>query len=188
MTRPHEELGAKVRRLQHAVSEIHGQASFGGVTVRADANGRLTGLDISESAHAAGPRALTELIMRLYNEVADDVHARTTAILTELRDDPAVARIADATADAGPAPQPVQQRASHLPPTAPAPQHTAPGYPPQVPIQADPEPSTANSWISAQVARSRAARLRAEAELARHQASEWEEEEQARQWRGGNTW
>ena len=95
MTR--EELGAKVRRLQQAVAEIHGHTHLDGVTVRTDANGRLTELGIAHDAWARGPEALADLIKRVYRDTAQDVQIRSTAIMAELRDDPIVARIADAT-------------------------------------------------------------------------------------------
>ena len=92
-----EELGAKVRRLQEAVAEIHGITQLGGVTIRTDANGRLTGLDVSRDAYVRGPDVLADLIMRAYGQTADDVQQRTAAVLAELRDDPSVARIVDVT-------------------------------------------------------------------------------------------
>ncbi|MDI9927447.1 YbaB/EbfC family nucleoid-associated protein [Rhodococcus sp. IEGM 1341] len=93
----HEELGAKVRRLQQAVADIHGITQLDGVTVRTDANGRLTGLQVSRDAYVRGPDVLADLIMRAYNRTADDVQRRTAAMLAELRDDASVARIVDAT-------------------------------------------------------------------------------------------
>lgn len=93
MISSHEELGAKVRRLQQAVADIHGVTQLDGVTVRADANGRLTGLQVSRDAYVRGP----DLIMRAYNRTADDVQRRTAVVLAELRDDASVARIVDAT-------------------------------------------------------------------------------------------
>ena len=174
MTRPHEELGAKVRRLQAAVAEVHGCTTVDGVTVRTDASGRLTGLDVSAHAYTMGPNGLSELIMRVYNEMADDVGARTTAILAELHDDPAVAHIVDATTDTVSTPQPVQQRSFNNPPQ----QRVVPESTPK-PIAAGHQPTAASTgWLTDQVARSRGARLQAEAELARRQAAEWEEEEQ----------
>ncbi|WP_338890486.1 hypothetical protein [Rhodococcus sovatensis] len=80
MTR--EELGAKVRRLQQAVAEVHGHTHLDGVTVRTDSIGRLTELGIADDAWARGPEALAEL-----------------------RDDPIVARIADATIGSVSAPE-----------------------------------------------------------------------------------
>lgn len=97
MISSHEELGAKVRRLQQAVAEIHGITQLDGVTVRTDANVRLTGIQVSRDAYVRGPDALADLIMRAYGKTADDVHQRTAAVLAELRDDPSVARIVDAT-------------------------------------------------------------------------------------------
>lgn len=101
MTR--EELGAKVRRLQQAVAEVHGKTHLDGVNVRTDANGRLTELSIAHDAWARGPEALADLITRAYRQAADDVRQRSTAIMAELRDDPNVARIADATIGNSPA-------------------------------------------------------------------------------------
>lgn len=95
MTR--EELGAKVRRLQQAVAEVQGNTHLDGVTVRTDANGRLTELSIAHDAWARGPEALADTIVLAYRHTADDVRQRSTAIMAELRDDPIVARIADAT-------------------------------------------------------------------------------------------
>lgn len=97
MTSTREELGAKVRRLQQAVAEIHGITHLDGVTVRTDANGGLTGLEVSQDAYVRGPGALADLILRVYNQTANDVQQRTTAVMAELRDDPIVARMADAT-------------------------------------------------------------------------------------------
>ncbi|WP_168708365.1 MULTISPECIES: YbaB/EbfC family nucleoid-associated protein [unclassified Rhodococcus (in: high G+C Gram-positive bacteria)] len=101
MTR--EELGAKVRRLQQAVAEVHGKTQLDGVNVRTDANGRLTELSIAHDAWSRGPEALADLIARAYRQAADDVRQRSTAIMAELRDDPIVARIADATIGNSPA-------------------------------------------------------------------------------------
>lgn len=92
-----EELGAKVRRLQHSVEEIRGEIHLDGVTVRTDANGRLTELTVGQDAWGRGPAAVADLIMRAYRQTADEVQHRTTSIMAELRDDPVVARIADAT-------------------------------------------------------------------------------------------
>ncbi|MGS2805977.1 hypothetical protein [Nocardia sp. MW-W600-9] len=97
MSPQHEELGAKVRRLQQTVADVHGQTSMDGITIRTDANGRLSELHIGHSAYARGPQELAELIVRVYRDTAAEVAARTSAIMAELRDDPAVARIADAT-------------------------------------------------------------------------------------------
>lgn len=97
MISSHEELGARVRRLQQAVADIHGITQLEGVTIRTDANGRLTGLQVSRDACARGPDVLADLIMRAYGKTADDVQQRTAAVLAELRDDPSVARIVDAT-------------------------------------------------------------------------------------------
>lgn len=99
----HEELGAKVRRLQQAVAEVQGNTHLDGVTVRTDANGRLTELSIAHDAWARGPEALADLIARAYRQTADDVCQRSSAIMAELRDDPIVARIADATTGNSPA-------------------------------------------------------------------------------------
>ncbi|MET4049515.1 DNA-binding protein YbaB [Rhodococcus sp. UYP5] len=115
MTR--EELGAKVRRLQQAVAEVQGNTHLDGVTVRTDANGRLTELSIAHDAWARGPEALADLITRIYRLTSQEVQIRSTAILAELRDDPIVARIADATIGNSPAtetradqrPEPVTQ-------------------------------------------------------------------------------
>lgn len=93
----HEELGAKVRRLQQAVDDVHGHTYLDGVSVRTDANGRLNELRLGPDACGLGPEALAETIMRAYRQTADDVLQRSTAIMAELRDDPIVARIADAT-------------------------------------------------------------------------------------------
>ncbi|MGB6276065.1 MAG: YbaB/EbfC family nucleoid-associated protein [Rhodococcus sp. (in: high G+C Gram-positive bacteria)] len=93
----HEELGAKVRRLQQTVADIHGITQLAGVTVRTDANGRLTGLQVSRDAYVRGPDVLADLIMRAYNRTADDVQRRTAAVMAELREDPMVARISDVT-------------------------------------------------------------------------------------------
>ena len=68
-----------------------------GVTVRTDANGRLTGLQVSRDAYVRGPDALADLILRAYGQTADDVQRRTAAALTELRDDASMARIVDVT-------------------------------------------------------------------------------------------
>lgn len=97
MISSHEELGVKVRRLQQAVADIHGITQLDGVTVRTDANGRLTELQVSRDAYVRGPDVLADLIMRAYGQTADDVQQRTAAVLAELRDDPSVARIVDAT-------------------------------------------------------------------------------------------
>ena len=91
-----EELGAKVRRLQQAVDEVHGHTYLDGVSVRTDANGRLTELALGHEAWGRGPEALAETIMRAYRQTADDVLQRATAIMAELRDAPIVARIVDA--------------------------------------------------------------------------------------------
>ena len=109
-----EELGAKVRRLQEAVAEIHGITQLGGVTIRTDANGRLTGLDVSRDAYVLGPGALADLIMRAYNQTADDVQQRTTEVMAVLREDPVVARIVDAT-DRMPGPEVRVERPSGTP-------------------------------------------------------------------------
>lgn len=95
MTR--EELGAKVRRLQQAVAEVHGDIQLDGVTIRTDANGRLTELSVGHDAWSRGPVEMADRIMRAYTQAAEDVQKRSTAIMAELRDDPIVARIADAT-------------------------------------------------------------------------------------------
>ena len=92
-----EELGAKVRRLQQAVDEVHGHTYLDGVSVRTDANGRLTELVCGHEAWGRGPEVLAETIMRAYRQTADDVLRRSTSIMAELRDDPIVARIVDAT-------------------------------------------------------------------------------------------
>ncbi|MFD6547926.1 hypothetical protein [Bacillus cereus] len=63
---------------------------------RTDANRRLTGIDVSKDAYVRGPDVLADLILRAYGQTADDVQRRTAAVLTELRDDPSVARIVDA--------------------------------------------------------------------------------------------
>lgn len=102
MTR--EELGAKVRRLQQAVAEIHGDVHLDGVTIRTDANGRLTELSVGHDAWSRGPVEMADLIMHAYRQAAEDAQKRSTAIMAELRDDPIVARIADATIGSGPAP------------------------------------------------------------------------------------
>jgi DNA-binding protein YbaB len=94
-----EELGAKVRRLQQAVAEVHGHTHLDGVTVRTDSNGRLTELGIAHDAWTRGPEALADLITRVCRDTAQEVQIRSTAIMAELRDDPIVARIADATID-----------------------------------------------------------------------------------------
>uniref|UniRef100_UPI003FA6AB2C YbaB/EbfC family nucleoid-associated protein n=1 Tax=Rhodococcus sp. H36-A4 TaxID=3004353 RepID=UPI003FA6AB2C len=115
MTR--EELGAKVRRLQQAVAEVQGNTHLGGVTIRTDANGRLTELSITHDAWSRGPEALADLIARAYQITSQEVQIRSTAIMAELRDDPIVARIADATignspateAHAAPRPEPVMR-------------------------------------------------------------------------------
>ncbi|WP_336082357.1 YbaB/EbfC family nucleoid-associated protein [Nocardia sp. SSK8] len=134
----HEELGAKVRRLQQAVADVHGETSVDGVTVRTDANGRLSELHIGHSAYARGPQELAELIVRVYRDTAAEVAARTSAIMAELRDDPAVARIADATVietaptPARPAPAPSTQPApwqASQAPSQPSWSTTAPGDP-----------------------------------------------------------
>lgn len=174
MTRPQEELGAKVRRLQNAVTEVNGHATIDGITIRTDANGRLTGIEIDPRAHAAGPQAVAESIMRAYTAVSEDTRARTRAILAELRDDPAVARIADATVTDPSTPPPAQ----HVPAYQPPPQHQpapAPRYQPdyQQPNsgwsthgparQSTAEPVDANpDWIAERAARARAARQQAE--------------------------
>ncbi|KZF06758.1 hypothetical protein A2J03_24010 [Rhodococcus sp. EPR-157] len=105
MTLTREELGAKVRRLQRAVAEVHGHTHLDGVTVRTDSNGRLTELGIAHDAWARGPEALADLITRVYRDTAQEVQIRSTAIMAELRDDPIVARIADATIDSVSAPE-----------------------------------------------------------------------------------
>ncbi|WP_338890487.1 hypothetical protein [Rhodococcus sovatensis] len=110
MTR--EELGAKVRRLQQAVAEVHGHTHLDGVTVRTDSNGRLTELGIAHDAWARGPEALADLITRVCRDTAQEVQIRSTAIMAELRDDPIVARIADATIDSVSAPE------THVPVTS----------------------------------------------------------------------
>ena len=92
MTR--EELGAKVRRLQQAVAEVQGNTHLGGVTIRTDANGRLTELSITHDAWSRGPEALADLIARACQITSQEVQIRSTAIMAELRDDPVVARIA----------------------------------------------------------------------------------------------
>ena len=97
MISSHEELGAKVRRLQQSVADIHGITQLEGVTIRTDANGRLTELQVSRDAYVRGPDVLADLIMRVYNRTADDVQQRTAAVLAEVREDPMVARIADVT-------------------------------------------------------------------------------------------
>ena len=79
------------------MAEVHGHTHLDGVTVRTDANGRLTELGIAHDAWARGPEALADLIKRVYRDTAQDVQIRSTAIMAELRDDPIVARIADAT-------------------------------------------------------------------------------------------
>lgn len=136
MTRPYEELGAKVRRLQQIVADVHGYAAIDGVTVHTNANGRLTGLDISARAHAFGPQALIELIMRAYDQSADDVQTRTSAIMAELRDDPTVARIADATiVDTAPPPQIAESRPPPARPVPPQPDQRAPWQTAQAPPQ-----------------------------------------------------
>ncbi|MDJ0362737.1 hypothetical protein [Rhodococcus sp. H29-C3] len=101
MTR--EELGAKVRRLQRAVAEVQGNTHLDGVTIRTDANGRLTELSIAHDAWARGPEALADLITRVYRLTSQEVQMRSTAIMAELRDDPVVARIADAAIGNSPA-------------------------------------------------------------------------------------
>ncbi|WP_125458695.1 hypothetical protein [Rhodococcus sp. 1168] len=98
-----EELGAKVRRLQAAVAEVHGHTHLDGVTIRTDANGRLTELTFGHDAWGRGPEVLADTIMRAYRQTADDVRQRSTTIMAELRDDPIVARIADATIGNSPA-------------------------------------------------------------------------------------
>lgn len=94
-----EELGAKVRRLQETVAEIGGMTQLDGVTIWTDANGRLTRLDVDHDAYARGPSTLVDLIMRAYEQTAEDVQQRTATVLAELREDPIVARIADAADD-----------------------------------------------------------------------------------------
>ncbi len=93
-----------------------------GVTVRTDANGRLSELHIGHSAYARGPQELAELIVRVYRDTAAEVAARTSAIMAELRDDPAVARIADATViETARTPQPQPAQPAPVPSTQPAP-------------------------------------------------------------------
>ena len=99
----HEELGAKVRRIQQAVAEVQGNTHLDGVTIRTDANGRLTELSIAHDAWARGPEALADLITCVYRLTSQEVQMRSTAIMAELRDDPIVARIADATIGNSPA-------------------------------------------------------------------------------------
>ncbi|MGB3168329.1 MAG: hypothetical protein WBB62_02510, partial [Rhodococcus sp. (in: high G+C Gram-positive bacteria)] len=55
-------------------------------------------------AYVLGPGALADLIMRAYNQTADDVQQRTTEVMAVLREDPVVARIVDAT-DSMPGPE-----------------------------------------------------------------------------------
>lgn len=113
----HEELGAKVRRLQQAVADVHGHTHVEGVTVRTDANGRLTELTVGHEAWGRGPAVLADLIMRAYSRTANDVQERSSSILAELRDDPTVARIADATAVG----QPATVSRAHKDPESPLP-------------------------------------------------------------------
>lgn len=94
---PFEELAAKARRIQQAVTLIRGRAESagGGVTVEVDAAGHITDLHITDAALAFGADALAAAIAETQRAACGEAEAAAQDQRDELAADPRVGHVID---------------------------------------------------------------------------------------------
>ncbi|MFF2556693.1 YbaB/EbfC family nucleoid-associated protein [Nocardia sp. NPDC058058] len=76
----HDELGVKVQRAQHALSQIRATATVDGITVEVDAQNQILAI--------SGP--LGNTILTAYRQALESIHPQVTEAMRELHADPKV--------------------------------------------------------------------------------------------------
>ncbi|MTE16213.1 YbaB/EbfC family nucleoid-associated protein [Nocardia aurantiaca] len=83
-----EEAAARRDRIQSAISQVRGRAetSGGAVVVETDMNGKITNLQISQSAMSVDPGRLARAITRCHETATERAEAEAGRLFEKLRD------------------------------------------------------------------------------------------------------